>query len=79
MLQIIGIVLPIFAVIGLGQVAVRWHAFDGVAAGNLTKFVVYFPIPALTFGVIAEARPASVMAFSLAYLAGAVVIYILGH
>lgn len=77
MLQTIGIVLPIFAVIGLGHAAVRWHAFDGVAAGNLTKFVVYFPIPALTFGVIAEARPASVTAFSLAYLAGAVVIYLL--
>ncbi|HEX3575733.1 MAG TPA: AEC family transporter [Rhodopila sp.] len=78
MLQVIGIVLPIFTVIGLGKAAVHWRVFDAVATANLTKFAVYFLIPALTFGIIAEARPANVTAFSLAYLAGCSMIYLLG-
>jgi len=72
-LQIVGIILPLFAIIALGKAAVRWHFMDSSGSAALSSFTFYVPIPALLFGLMAELQIS--LGVSGAYLAGCLVIY----
>ena len=69
--------LPFFAIIGLGFWAGRTGFFPAEATAYLTKFVFYFALSALLFGLSAS-MPASEMfelSVALAYLCGCAVVY----
>ena len=49
-------VLPIFAVAAFGFIAGRTKLFDLAMAAVINRFVFYFPLPALSFNLLATAR-----------------------
>jgi malonate transporter len=66
------ILLPIFALIGLGFGARRRNVLDAGAAGVLNRFVVWLALPALLFDIMAHSswaalwQPAFIATFGLA-------------
>ena len=59
MATIVGIVFPIFALIGLGYLGRRLHLLTGDAAVALSGYVYYFSLPALLYVKVAEVPVAS--------------------
>jgi predicted permease len=49
-------VLPIFAVAAFGFIAGRTKLFDLAMAAVINRFVFYFPLPALSFNLLATAK-----------------------
>ena len=82
MLSVLGVVLPIFALIFAGWAIRRLGVLSDHATGEINRFVVYLALPALLFDIIANAswqeiwQPSFVGAFGLgaALLFGATVI-----
>jgi malonate transporter and related proteins len=72
-LQILGIVLPLFAIIALGKAAIRWNFMDSSGSAILSRFTFYVPIPALLFGLMAELQIS--LGVSGAYFTGCLLIY----
>lgn len=54
MATIVGIVFPIFALIGLGYLGRRFGLLSGEAAAALSGYVYYFSLPALLYVKVAE-------------------------
>jgi malonate transporter len=73
MLQILGIVVPLFAIIGLGKAAIHWKFLDGAGSAVLSRFTFFIPVPALLFGLMAELTVSFGM--SVVYFAGCLAIY----
>jgi malonate transporter len=73
MLQIIGILLPLFATIGLGKAAIQWRFLDASGAAVLSRFTFFVPMPALMFGLMAELNVTFGM--SAIYFVGVLVVY----
>lgn len=54
LLQVLGITLPIFMLIGLGYVATRAGLFDGPMLKGLSTFAIFFALPAVLFRSISS-------------------------
>lgn len=74
MAQIIGIVLPLFAVIGMGKTAIACNFLTAADAAVLSRFTFFVPIPALLFGLMAEVNVSFGM--SVVYFAGCLLVYV---
>ncbi|MBK4214478.1 AEC family transporter [Paracoccus caeni] len=72
--------LPFFGLIGLGWLAARSKLFPEEGAVWLTKFVFYFALSAMLFRFAAGLDLAALfdLRFVLAYLAGSVLIWVIG-
>jgi malonate transporter len=79
MVEIFLKILPFFAVIGLGYVAVRTRFFSDEATVYLTRFVFYFALSAMLFGFAANLDVAAIFSwpFVFAYLLGTTVVWLL--
>jgi malonate transporter and related proteins len=79
MVEIFLKILPFFAVIGLGYLAVRTRFFSEEATVYLTRFVFYFALSAMLFGFAANLDVAAIFSwpFVFAYLLGTATIWLL--
>jgi predicted permease len=79
MVEIFLKILPFFAVIGLGYLAVRTRFFSEEATVYLTRFVFYFALSAMLFGFAANLDIAAILSWPLvlAYLLGTSVVWLL--
>ena len=79
MVEIFLKILPFFAVIGLGYLAVRTRFFSPDATVYLTRFVFYFALSAMLFGFAANLDVAAIFSwpFVFAYLSGTTVVWLL--
>lgn len=79
MVEIFLKILPFFAVIGLGYLAVRTRFFSEEATVYLTRFVFYFALSAMLFGFAANLDVAAIFSwpFVFAYLLGTTLIWLL--
>lgn len=74
MISVLGIVLPVFALILAGWLARRFDVLGEHATRELNRFVVWLGLPAVLFGVVAESswrqlwQPGFVAVFTLACL-----------
>ena len=75
--QIVGVVFPLFAIIGLGKLAVRFRFLDSAGATVLSRFAFLLPVPALLFAVMAEGPTADVFGPGGVYFAGCLLMYCL--
>ena len=57
MIPVLSIVLPVFALIGLGVIGGRSKLFPEAAVNGLSNFVLYVAVPALLFRTIVRSRP----------------------
>ena len=67
MLNILTITTPIYCLIAVGFLAVRWGMFAREDSARLGKFVLYFALPALLFKTLSQRSFAEI--FNLNYLA----------
>ncbi|RWR08046.1 AEC family transporter [Paenirhodobacter populi] len=69
--------IPFFALIGLGWIAGRRRFMDAQATAALTRFVFYFPLPAMLFGFAATLPVADLFdpAFLAAYILGSLAVW----
>ena len=79
MVEIFLKILPFFAVIGLGYLAVRRGFFSEEATVYLTRFVFYFALSAMLFGFSANLDVAAILSWPLvlAYLLGTSTVWLL--
>lgn len=79
MVEIFLKILPFFAVICLGYLAVRTRFFSEEATVYLTRFVFYFALSAMLFGFAANLDIAAILSWPLvlAYLLGTSVVWLL--
>ena len=75
MARILGIVLPLFAIIGLGKLAVRYAFLDAAGSAVLSRFAFVLLIPALLFGLIVEAPKADMFGAGGLYFGGCLIVY----
>lgn len=77
---VLNLVLPFFAVIALGILAVRTKLLGDSAVQPINIFVFYFTMPALLAGTLAKQDFAALInvSFMSAWLVAALVIYLLG-
>jgi len=75
--QIVGVVFPLFAIIGLGKLAVRFRFLDSEGAAVLSRFAFLLLVPALLFAVMAEGPTADVFGQGGVYFAGCLLMYCL--
>jgi malonate transporter len=75
--QLLGAVLPLFAIIGLGKLAVYFDQLDAAGSAALSRFAFRLPVPALLFGVMAEGPTVDVLGPSGLYFLGCLLIYVL--
>jgi malonate transporter len=79
MVEIFLKILPFFAVIALGYLAVRTRFFSEEATVYLTRFVFYFALSAMLFGFAANLDVAAIFSwpFVFAYLSGTTAVWLL--
>ena len=70
-----GIVAPVFALIGMGAVAVRLRFIDIAAVRGMTDFVFYTAMPALLFASVAQAPPLRLVDVAGSFLGGALLLF----
>src|ERR1700712_5971713 len=75
--QLLVAVLPLFAIIGLGKLAVHLKQLDAAGSAVLSRFAFRLPVPALLFGVMAEGPTADVLGPGGIYFVGCLLIYVL--
>ena len=71
-----GIVAPVFALIGMGALAIRLRLMQPAAVRGMTDFVFYTAIPALLFVSVAEAPPLRLLDVAGSFLAGALILFV---
>jgi malonate transporter and related proteins len=69
MLQTFGLVIPIFAIIAMGWLAVRRNILEETGSAALTGFAYWVALPALLFGSIAEIEAKGLIDVAGIYLA----------
>jgi hypothetical protein len=79
-LDVLGIVAPVFGIVLLGFAAAKLRMLDAAAVIGLVVFVFHFAIPAMLFRNLAEAElPGEIeWGFLLSYYGGALAVYGLG-
>ncbi|MBV8891204.1 MAG: AEC family transporter [Acidobacteria bacterium] len=75
MIQIIGLLLPIFAIIALGRAAVRFALIDPAGVRGLNDFTYWLALPALLFDSIAMGETLHLLGIASIYLAGCLLVY----
>jgi len=75
---ILGIVVPVFALIGMGALAVHLRLVEMAAVRGMTDFVFYTAMPALLFASIIQAPPLRLVDVAGSFLAGALVMFGIG-
>lgn len=68
MLQTLGLVIPIFAVIAMGWLAIRRKMMEPNGAAALNSFAYWVALPALLFGSIAEIQTSKLIELAGIYL-----------
>jgi predicted permease len=68
--QLAGAVLPLFAIIALGKLAILFKQLDAAGSAVLSRFAFRLPVPALLFGVMAEGPTANVLVPRVVHNAG---------
>ncbi|GLK58299.1 hypothetical protein GCM10017624_04560 [Azotobacter vinelandii] len=78
--QILSITMPIFILIGLGFLAVRFEAIDSEQIRGLGRFVISFALPALVLKAVSDNPFLEVMnwQYLLAYGGGSLAVFLLG-
>jgi malonate transporter len=75
MLQIVGLVVPIFAVIVFGRLSISRKILDPDGLAALNGFAYWLALPALLFGSIAESHAPQVMGIAGIYLACCILVF----
>src|SRR5947209_367876 len=75
MIEILSLLVPVFAVIAMGRAAVARCLLDAAAVKALNDFALWVALPALLFRSIAEAATLQVLDVGAVYLAGCLVVY----
>jgi malonate transporter and related proteins len=75
--QILGAVLPLFAIIGLGKLATNFKFLDAAGSAILSRFAFFLLIPALLFGLIATGPAGDMFGPGGVYFAGCLFVYCL--
>ncbi|MBS0641463.1 MAG: AEC family transporter [Proteobacteria bacterium] len=75
--QILGSVLPLFAIIGLGKLATSFGFLDAAGSVVLSRFAFFLLIPALLFGLIATGPASDVFGPGGVYFLGCLFVYCL--
>jgi predicted permease len=77
LLQVLGITLPIFLLIGLGYVATRQGLFDQAMLKGLSTFAIFFALPAVLFRSISSKSFADLIVpeFFLAYAGASITVF----
>ena len=80
MIEILGVVLPVFLLVGAGFAAVRIGGFPQSAVDGLMGFAVRFAVPTLLFGAMVRLDLARAFdpLFLLSFYAGAAVCFVVG-
>ena len=80
MLAIINVVLPVFALISLGYLAVRWRLFPSEGVRGLVQFVNNFATPCLLFSAMATAdfRTTFNLGVIVPFYVGAIASFVIG-
>lgn len=74
-MNVLGIVVPVFALIGMGTLAVHLHLIEMAAVRGMTDFVFYTAMPALLFASIIDAPPLRLLDVAGSFLGGALVLF----
>lgn len=72
---LIGIVGPVFALIGMGALAMRLRLLEMVALKGMSDFVFYAAMPALLFLSIGGAPPLRLADVAMSFLVGALILF----
>jgi malonate transporter and related proteins len=75
MTEILSLLLPVFAIIALGRVAVASGLLEPIAVKSLNDFALWVALPALLFRSLAEAASLQVIDIAAVYLAGCLIVY----
>ncbi|MBK8085761.1 MAG: AEC family transporter [Devosia sp.] len=80
MLAIINVVLPVFALISLGYLAVRWRLFPSEGVRGLVQFVNNFATPCLLFSAMttADFRTTFNLGVIVPFYVGAIASFVIG-
>lgn len=70
-----GIVAPVFALIGMGALAIRLRLIEPAAVRGMTDFVFYTAMPGLLFASVAQAPPLRLVDVAGSFLAGALILF----
>jgi hypothetical protein len=74
-MTVLGIVGPVFALIGMGALAIRLRLVEMAAVRGMTDFVFYTAMPALLFDSVVEAPPLRLLDVAGSFLGGALVLF----
>ena len=74
-MTVFGIVAPVFALIGMGALAVRLHRIEMAAVRGMTDFVFYTALPCLLFASVIQAPPLRMVDVAGSFLGGALVMF----
>jgi len=74
-MNVLGIVVPVFALIGMGALAVRLRLIEMAAVRGMTDFVFYTAMPALLFASVIQAPPLRLLDVAGSFLGGALVLF----
>jgi len=75
MLQTFGLVIPIFAIIAMGWLAIHRNILDQAGSAALTGFAYWVALPSLLFGSIAEIEAKGLIDLAGIYLACCLAVY----
>ena len=75
MTVLFGIVAPIFALIGMGALAIRLRLIAPEAVRGMTDFVFYTAMPGLLFASVAQAPPLRLLDVAGSFLGGALILF----
>jgi malonate transporter and related proteins len=75
MMDIIGLLLPIFAVIALGRAVVWFALIEPAGIRGINDFTYWIALPALLFGSIATGKTLHLFGIASIYLAGCLFVY----
>jgi malonate transporter len=75
MAQALGLIVPVFAVIAMGWLAVRLKRLDTQSLAGLVGFAYWVALPSLLFASIAELDPGAALTVAIIYLACCLVVY----
>jgi malonate transporter len=77
MSDLFGIIGPVFALVMMGRLTVRYRLMDTRGLRGLNDFVFYAALPCLLFGSVAEAPQVSLVGVAAAYVIASMIVYLL--
>jgi malonate transporter and related proteins len=77
MIALLSVIGPVFALIVMGRLAVRFRWVDTGGLRGLNDFAFYAALPALLFGSVAEAPNLDILELGSVYFGGCLIVYAL--